>query len=335
MGALSSKYGWVTAAEESSYDGGAASSSTDSLLLAGEPEFREVYENVTADDIIKPTQGGFDHLRYKSHVEYSFEVRVGGMDASNDGAPSIGPLLIGGGFAEATSGSDGTNDLTYTYTPLTTGHGSNELVFAMRDRDNGNAGLLTLTGCRHTFTFTGSVNNDLRIQVTGRGLFAKRQPFASATLPTTLGLDVGRFALSNITLEGDSPSASTTYHCTEWEYSPNWEVAQDNSLSTAESGQEIILNRSQKHGGSINPRQLASHYDANDFVDDLRDANRIALSTVVSGASESLTFTMNALQCESREDSADGQTWRHNVGYTLSEPTVLGDDDITIEWTQV
>jgi hypothetical protein len=334
MGAISSRYGWVKAAEESSYDGGAASASDDALLLQGEPSINEVIENVMADDIVKPTQGGFDHVRIGSHVDFSFSCRVGGMDISNDAAPAIAPILLAAGFAETTSGSSGTTDLLYQYDPLTSGHSSSEFIFAIRDRDTGDIGLHTVTGCRVNFTLNFSVNNDLIIEVNGRGTYSERQPFTSVTNPTTIGLDVGRFKVSAITLTTDNPSTDTTRHCTELTYTPGWEVGQDNSLSSDHSAQEIILNRTGRHNGSFNPRQKAADYDSDDFMDDLRAGTRFAIDVVVSAAQEDFTLTLPAAQCESREDSADGQTWRHQIGYQLSESTTNADDDAQIKWEQ-
>jgi len=335
MGAISSRYGWAKVAEESAYDGGAASASDDALLLQGEPSVNEVIENVMADDMVKPTQGGFDHIRIGSHVEFSFSVRVGGMDLSNDAAPSIGPILTAAGFGETTTGASSSDDLVYQYDPLTSGHSSSEFIFAIRDRDNGNIGLHTVTGCRVNFTFNLSVNNDLIMEVTGRGTYSDRGAFSSVTNPSTLGLDLGRFKVSNIVLTTDNPSSDTTRNCTEFSYSPNWEVTQDDSLSSENTAQEIILNRTQKHGGSFNPRQKAADYDSDDFMDDLRAGTRFAIDVEVEAADQKLVMTMPAAQCESRENSADGQTWRHQIGYTLSEEATNADDDVQIKWEQV
>jgi len=334
MGAISSRYGWAKVAEEGSYDGGAASASDDALLLQGEPSVNPVIENVMADDMVKPTQGGFDHIRIGSHVEFSLSVRVGGMDLSNDAAPSIGPILTAAGFGETTTGASSSDDLVYQYDPLTSGHSSSEFIFAIRDRDTGDIGLHTVTGCRVNFTFNLSTNNDLIMEVTGRGTYSERAAFTSVTDPSTLGLDLGRFKVSNITLTTDSPSTDTTRHCTELTFSANWEVAQDDSLASENTAQEIVLNRTQKMGGSFNPRQLAADYDSDDFVDDLQDGTRFAIDVEVESSNQKLILTMPAAQAESRENSADGQTWRHQIGYTLSEETTNADDDVQIKWEQ-
>jgi hypothetical protein len=329
MGVISSRFGHVLIAEESTYD--TDPTPTAALQLMESPEITIGQQKVTFNQF-RATHSRTGHGVIDDKVSVTFTVPVGGLEDTDGGLPAIDPLLLMCGFDVATSGTSAGSDLAAAYTLLTTGHSSGTCYFYLKDQATGDSIGLQCSGGRGNATFQFEQNQELRMQVELEFTYAEWLAASTISDPTSYGNDLQPFLCTGMTGTWNS----NTVKFTSFSFATNWAVGNVNAITGSSNVDEVYLSRADSYpGGSLNPVQTKVHYDSGGLVEDHDEGTERALNVVVNDGTWNVTLNAPAAQLTERTDEKDEGIMRHSLSYECNENTVGGEDEVTITFGSV
>lgn len=268
------------------------------------------------------------HAVINEHIPFSFSVAVGGVEDVDNGTPGVHPFLVGGGCAATLSGTSAGGDVEAAYAPTTEGKGSFAMYYYFIDRTSGQQMRLKLLGCRNNWELVAGMGSELLLNVTGQSLYAEVEAAASLTNPSSYSFGVPSFMVTDVT----HTMGGTARRITNWNLSPNWQVAREDSITGSANGQEITLHRDRgtPAGGSVNPVALSTDFAAsNSYIQDARDADEIAHALSFNDGTRTFAYAAPKIQIGSPSIVKDNAFRRFDTPY-MANLSSAGDDEFSL-----
>lgn len=327
MSLLDPSIGWIEIGTESTY--GTEAGTLTPVLLTEPLSISESIQQVTRQ-VVKHTEGPLAHQTLDDRLSVSGTVEVApNQFDDSDQTPSVGPLLVAGGCAEATSGATSSNDVAATYTPQTSGKGSASIIWHYIDRDSGQYVQIKALGYVGTFTFNFAIGEHVTLDFEGEALYAEASAPASITEPTTY--NKGETPLT--TAAGSFAFGSVNANISQYSFAANQETHAVEKLHADPKVSELFVKQGDRPGGSVDPLVTDSGFQASGTLDVARKATAQQMDfSVTEDSAKELNLSMPNAQIGMPDMATADEYLRFDTPYFANESAAGDGDEFSIEF---